>query len=297
MLLDLVRQEYPNVKGMYVDTGLEYPEIKDFVNTFENIDIEYPKTYNKLTKKLERVSFLDVIKNYGFPLISKETAKNIYYGRKALERGNNEMYEYYIKGQRFNKKTGMNYTYMALPKQWMPLFLSDIPISNQCCTIMKKNPSKQYEKRTGRYPFIGEMASDSKERETNYLKSGCNAFDNDRPISKPLGFWTEQDVLAYIKLYNLPICSVYGNIVKDEKGLFKTTGVNRTGCMWCGFGAHLQDNPNKFQQMQISEPKIHEFCMCKLGYYSKEQSRFVNYEEILNYVGVETRFIDLTGEN
>lgn len=43
VLLDLVRSEYPNVKAVFVDTGLEYPEIRSFVKTFDNVEILKPK--------------------------------------------------------------------------------------------------------------------------------------------------------------------------------------------------------------------------------------------------------------
>ena len=31
VLLDIVRKDYPNVEAVFVNTGLEYPEIVDFV--------------------------------------------------------------------------------------------------------------------------------------------------------------------------------------------------------------------------------------------------------------------------
>ncbi len=43
VLLHLVRQDYPNVKAVFIDTGLEYPEIRQFVRTFSNVDILFPK--------------------------------------------------------------------------------------------------------------------------------------------------------------------------------------------------------------------------------------------------------------
>lgn len=38
VLLHLVRELYPNVRAMFVDTGLEYPEIREFVKTFDNAE-------------------------------------------------------------------------------------------------------------------------------------------------------------------------------------------------------------------------------------------------------------------
>lgn len=250
VLLDIIREDYPNIEAVFIDTGLEYPEIREFVKTFDNVKAIRPE-----------MPFNKVIEQYGYPLVSKETAKNIYYGRAALKRGDMYMYDYYINGHRHNKKTDKDYVFMPLAIKWIPLFESEIPVSNKCCTIMKKNPARQYEKETGRHPFIGEMAEDSKERETQYLHTSCNSFEGKRPISKPMGFWREQDILQYIKDKELRICSVYGDIVETNDGKLKTTGVNRTGCVFCGFGVHLQNEPNKFQQMKLTHPKLWDYCI------------------------------------
>ena len=56
VLLNLVRQEFPDVTAVYCDTGLEYPELKEFVKKQDNIEIIKPK-----------ITFLEVINKYGFP--------------------------------------------------------------------------------------------------------------------------------------------------------------------------------------------------------------------------------------
>jgi 3'-phosphoadenosine 5'-phosphosulfate sulfotransferase (PAPS reductase)/FAD synthetase len=60
------------------------------------------------------------------------------------------------------------------------------------------------------------MACESAQRKSNWLMYGCNAFNTKRPTSKPLSFWTEQDILEYITRYNLSYASVYGEIKIDE---------------------------------------------------------------------------------
>ena len=67
VLLDLVRSEYPNIEAVFVDTGLEYPELKEFVNSFDNVTIIRPK-----------MSFKQVIEKYGYPIISKEQSRYLY---------------------------------------------------------------------------------------------------------------------------------------------------------------------------------------------------------------------------
>ena len=119
------------------------------------------------------------------------------------------------------------------------------------------------------------MASESKKRETAWLMTGCNAFSGKKPMSNPLAFWTEQDVLRYIKERDLPIASVYGEIVPesdpgqvtiDDFGCDSgcklcTTGAKRTGCIFCGFGAHLEKGETRFQRLKRTHPKQYNYCM------------------------------------
>ena len=74
VLLDIARKIYPSIKGVFVDTGLEYPEIREFVKTWENIEWLHPK-----------MNFYQVILKYGYPLISKEISECVAQARLCLE--------------------------------------------------------------------------------------------------------------------------------------------------------------------------------------------------------------------
>lgn len=134
---------------------------------------------------------------------------------------------------------------------------------------MKKSPVQSYEKK-GKLPVTAQMADESNQREIQWLHNGCNAFDCKRPISNPMSFWTEQDVLSYIKENNLTIASVYGDIVYEDYdgqtrfegcGKLCTTGCHRTGCIFCGFGAHLEKGEGRFERLKRTHPKLYEYCM------------------------------------
>ena len=43
VLLDIARKLYPNIKAVFANTGLEYPEIQSFVKQHKNVDIIRPK--------------------------------------------------------------------------------------------------------------------------------------------------------------------------------------------------------------------------------------------------------------
>ena len=72
-------------------------------------------------------------------------------------------------------------------------------------------------------------------------------------MSTPLGFWLESDIWDYLKKYDVPYSKIYD------------MGYDRTGCMFCMFGVHLEDQPNRFQKMVITHPKQYRYCMDNLG--------------------------------
>lgn len=243
----------------YSDTGLEFPEVKKHVKFFYEwlkekyeIEVELVNDYPK-NRKGKRIVFKDVIEKYGYPVISKEVAQKIYEARRNPTG---------VCARRFdsNGEYAIKYGGRYCMAKWSWLKDSDIPISNMCCTIMKKRPSKKYEKKSGNKPIVGTMASESRLRKTVWLEYGCNAFNNKRPISQPLSFWTEQDVLKYLKDYNVPYASVYGEIIK-ENGKYYTTGYDRTGCVYCMFGCHLEKEPNRFQRLKNTHPALWDYCM------------------------------------
>ncbi len=256
VLLHLVRSMYPEVPAVYCDTGLEYPELREFVKTIENVIWIKPS-----------MQFKEVINTYGYPIISKENAFKI---RKLTTQNLTEEYRNYLMNGDERGSIGM------LPKKHQYLLEAPFKISEQCCDVTKKIPFKIFEKETNLKAFIGTMAAESKIRETRYLEDGgCNAFHTGRPISTPIGFWMEQDILQYIAENTLEIAAIYGQIQKDSEGKYFTTGVKRSGCMWCMFGVQNETAPNRFQQMAQSHPRIYDYCINKLG-----------LGEVLDYINV-----------
>ena len=321
VLLHIAREMYRNIEAVHADTGLEYPEIREFVKRHDNVKIIRPK-----------MSFRQIIIKYGYPMIGKEVAGCVYGARRYLEKlaerekrsydgGTVPNYSYMadlvgidrredkgnaayqslrqgeipateikapvryliLQGKYPHKENGVKtseYSKMYNKERYKFFLEAPFEISDHCCSIMKKAPMHSYTKKTGRVPMTAQMASESRLRTTNWLKNGCNGFDMKSPISNPMSFWTEQDVLEYIYHYHLPIASVYGEVVVDggdekprentmdmgifdiEKPIFKTTGCNRTGCVYCGFGCHREKSPNRWEMAKrLSNPKIIDYMM------------------------------------
>lgn len=360
VLLHIARQMYPNLKSVFVDTGLEYPEIRAFVKTFDNVDWIKPK-----------MNFRQVIEKYGYPFISKEVSESVDGARKYLkiltDRQTDRQFRMLNSTANFkeqeNTKPKYQFEYNKLcghgkyaPKikgggtttsivnsedlENMPIrtakilgmltkdnkikenipeydrsmysqekykFFLDAPfnISSKCCSVMKKQPVHSYAKQTGRKPMTAQMADESRLRTQQWIKNGCNGFDMKSPISNPMSFWTEQDVLLYIKMNNIEIASVYGEVVKDYeamgqvegqlsfadlemsstqeifelgKVILKTTGCSRTGCMFCGYGCHLEKSPNRFERMKETHPKQYDYIM------RPTEQGGLNYKEIIDWI-------------
>lgn len=255
VLLDIVRSVYPEVEAVFSDTGLEFPEIREFVKSKENVTIIKPEK-----------NFKQVITEKGYPIVSKSVANCVRLAKKNIEDGKETLRVRQIrgleKGSKFNKG------------KWEFLLDAPFKISEQCCDELKKKPMKKFQKQSGKVPFVATMASEGGVRKEAYLKTGCNAFNIGK--SQPMGFWTEQDVLEYIVVNDLEIASVYGDIIKNDKGLWETTGEKRTGCVFCGFGCHLEKEPNRFQRLKITHPNLYNYCINKL-----------NMGEVLDYIGVK----------
>lgn len=293
---------------LFVNTGLEYPEIQKFVKTYA----EWLRTTYEIEVVLDIVRpemrFDEVIKKYGYPVISKSVSNTIAGARNSINKGEYSLrlrllgvqpHEYggltvnskydYEKAAADSKFEKTNHRY---------LLDADFDSSDMCCNVMKKAPAKAYAKQTGRKAILGTMAHESMLREKYWFKYGCNAFDKKVPSSQPISFWTNQDILHYLKQYSIPYCSVYGEIqVKpqaealegqidlidylgcyEQEDTLETTGCDRTGCIFCMFGCHLEKEPNRFQRLKETHPRQYSYCL-KGGFYSWRGTAYTSSNE------------------
>ena len=162
-------------------------------------------------------------------------------------------------------------------EKWLPLVYTPFLISHYCCAKMKKAPMHKYQRDNGYKPILATLAEESRVRKQGWIRHGCNAFDSKDPKSQPMSFWTEQDVLTYLVKYNVPIASVYGDIVSigsdgnaypptDIMGNplcnLKCTGCQRTGCAFCAFGLHMEKKgKTRFHVLAEIEPRKYEYAV------------------------------------
>ena len=294
VLLDLVRKVVPDVPVVFSNTGLEYPEIQAFARSkgaefvrpkmmFNEVitkygypiiskevseAIYYARRIVKVSAERERERERTPLrkrrellgKQYNaqqLMLIGKYPKEGLTGLRKQLDKEidcSDLNYKKIVESM--GKKSMFNKT------KWLPLCQMPFLISHYCCIVMKKSPMGIYGRQKKQYPYVGTMAEESLMRKQAWIRHGCNAFDSKKIISQPLSFWTEQDILAYIKRFNLDICSVYGEIETLSNGKLHCTGCQRTGCVFCGFGAHLEKDGNeRFLRLKETHPKQYNYCI------------------------------------
>jgi len=130
VLLWLVRKIFPGIKGVFADTGLEFPEIREFVKKTDNIVWIKPL-----------VNFRKVIELYGYPVISKMQAQYI----EQYRNGSDHMKHLRWYGKEYNGV--INY---KISDEWKFMINAPFKISDKCCEVMKKNPMKLYQKNRGK---------------------------------------------------------------------------------------------------------------------------------------------------
>lgn len=247
VLLHLVRSIFPEVPGVFCDTGLEFPEIRKHVKGFENI------TWLKPAMK-----FPDVIRDVGVAIGSKKVAKMVHTLRNPTEKNVDSRRLYLMGIKRDGSKTGS----FKLAKRWYPLLDAPFKVSGKCCDIFKKDPFRGYEKSMGTKPYIGTRVGEGEMRRAGYLATGCNSFGKNT-MSRPLSIWTDGDVDRYISENGLRLAGVYYDRIVENNGCsVSVSGEERTGCMFCMFGP-LKQVEKRIQRMYSTHPRQWDFLIHK----------------------------------
>ena len=231
-----------------------------------------------------------VIKEHGFPVISKNTSARL--SRLQTPGDTSPIIKAYMTGEEGawgGYKTNMRF---KLPDKWIALFgglykdfrpdlnckVAPFKVSDQCCYWLKEEPARRYQEEHGIWPFLGLMQCEGGRREHSLRMHGCNYVGKDTKRSCPFNFFSRQDLLQLALDLDVHVPEIYGEIVRDADGTLRTTKAQRTGCSMCGYGIHLDARPHKFDYLYLSNPKEWKYWMYDVG-----------WGEVLDYIGVGWR--------
>lgn len=232
-------------------------------------------------------SKVEILKEYGYPILSKEIAGKISHLQNPTE-NNATVRHAIITGETGAYGGNRTNTRMKMSQKWLDRFGGADPegaalgyktapfkVSDRCCYFLKEKPCDDWAKAHNSVPYLGLMASEGGRREKSLMMNGCNYFGKSTIRSAPFAIFSRQDLLQLAIDLNVPVPEIYGEIVRDEDGTLRTTGAQRTGCSMCGFGVHLEKRPHRFDRLREANPKEWHFWMYDQG-----------WGEVLDYIGV-----------
>ena len=242
---------------------------------------------------------VDVIRRFGYPVLSKEIAGKITLLQHPTEQNATVRHAILTgeTGEFGGNRTGSR---MKLAQKWLDLFGGSDPdgaamgykaapflVSDKCCYYLKEKPCDDYARQSGRKPYVGLMASEGGRRKKSLMLNGCNYYGKTTTRSAPFAIFSRQDVLQLALDLAVPVPDIYGEIVRDPDGTLRTTGAQRTGCSMCGFGIHMGKRPHQFDLLYARNPKEWDFWMNRCD--TDENGNPCGWGRVLDYIGVEWR--------
>lgn len=243
-------------------------------------------------------SKVGIIREYGFPVISKAKAAKIEKLQSLNEK--TTFIHAIMTGDMGQQGNFQHSEKIKLPDRWLELFgglyaehrpdlkcqCAPFKVSAQCCYFLKELPADMWAKEHNSVPFLGLMASEGGQREMGLTKNGCNYFGKETVRSCPFAVFTRQDILQLALDLDVPVPEIYGQIVRDSDGNLRTTRAQRTGCTMCGFGIHMEKRPHRFDRLREDNPKEWEFWMYRCVTDPDTGEQF-GWGRVLDYIGVE----------
>lgn len=230
----------------------------------------------------------DIIKEFGFPVISKETAAKIELLQNPSEK-NKTVRHAIITGETGAYGGYQKNSRMKLSQKWLEKFggyendtegvsygIPGFKVSSKCCYYLKEKPCYDWAKAHNSVPYLGLMASEGGRRAKSLKINGCNYFGKTTIRSAPFAIFNRQDILQLALDLNVPVPEIYGKIERKTDGTLYTTKAQRTGCSMCGFGIHLEKRPHRFDLLRDRNEKEWNFWMYEIG-----------WGHVLDYIGVE----------
>lgn len=287
------------------------------VSSLEDASIQRVHRALGVTRLKPYKSKVEVIRDFGFPVISKAKARKIQL-LQTVDSPKQTFIHAIMTGDMGEQGKWQHSDKIKLPDKWLELFggnyqshrpdlhcrCAPFPVGSDCCLWMKEKPVQDWQKANGLYPYLGLMASEGGQRELGLKKNGCNYFGKEVTRSCPFAIFMRDDVLklalemdAYYRTHkenfnpdpaqwvDSIIPGIYGEIVTGPDGQLRTTKAQRTGCQMCGFGIHMEPRPHRFDRLRERNEKEWEFWMYRCATDPVTGEKY-GWGRVLDYIGV-----------
>ena len=288
--------------------GLDSITLERFLNKHLRLGVQPMSASSLEDKSIQRVhdtipglikikpykSKVEVLREFGFPVISKEKARKI----ENLQKPDNPKQTFIhaiMTGQMGEQGKFKKSDKIKLPEKWIRMFgglyadhrpdidwkkhptcgVAPFKVSSERCKWMKEKPAQDWQKENNMVPYLGLMASEGGQREKGLMKNGCNYYGKTTTRSCPFAIFNRQDILQLALDLHVTVPEIYGEIERDLDGTLRTTRAQRTGCSMCGFGIHIEKRPHRFDRLREDNLREWHFWMYDMG-----------WGEVLDYIGI-----------
>ncbi len=238
----------------------------------------------------------EVIQQFGFPALSKETASKIELLQHPTP-DNATVRHAIITGETGDYGGNRKGTRMKMAQKWLNLFAggenerenvnyqcAPFLVSSKCCYYLKEKPCDDWAREHNSVPYLGLMASEGGRRQKSLMINGCNYFGKSVIRSAPFAIFNRQDILQLAIDLDVPVPKIYGTIERKPDGTLYTTRAQRTGCSMCGFGIQLEKRPNRFDRLYEDNPKEWDYWMNRCC--TDENGITYGWGLVLDYIGI-----------
>lgn len=221
-----------SIPRVYINTGIEYNDVVDYVKTLAKQDSRIEVVDSK--KNIKKI-----LDEYGYPFKSKEHSLRV----EQFNKGSNANF---IK--KYLRKTDYKGGYVC-PKKLLYQFQEKgkYHYSNHCCDKLKKKVAVEWQRKNNRTIVLTGMRSD--EGGNRKKIKDCILTDKKGNLKKfhPLLVVDENFLNEFIKRNKIRLCKLY----------YPPFYFKRTGCKGCPYAIDLEE---ELQKMEIYLPTERKQC-------------------------------------
>ena len=219
------------IPRVYIDTGIDYRAIRDFV-------VDFGKADNRLEIIRPTKNIRAMLETFGYPFKSKEHSQKVALFQKSGE-----------------TKTVLNYIGKGTKRNFLcPSILKynfskdfNLKVSDKCCYELKKHPAEKWAGENGRPISMTGIRQD----EGGLRKSvaSCAVFYDEGKTQlhkfHPLLVVSNDWVDEFVKVYRLELCKLY----------YPPFNFKRTGCKGCPYSVDLERQLEVMEELLPNERK------------------------------------------
>lgn len=233
VLSKLIDLALPNneIPRIYFDTGLEYRQMKKFI-------LEQAEKDERIMIFKSNENVTEIWRKFGYPMKSKQYSHILHIFQNS---GKTISVRKFLKEEAGNNK-------IVCSKKFKYQFSEDfkIKVSDMCCTKLKKQVARRFEKQSGlKIAITGIRASEGGQR-LNMAR--CAVFSQDDNLKRfsPLTVCDNNWIEWFIKEFDIKLCELYA----------PPFSFKRTGCIGCPYALNIGEELQKLQKFDQRQFKV-----------------------------------------